>query len=70
VIVLRYYLDLSEDEMARRLETSPGTIKSRLHAARGGWSGLLGGRFSLDDWEETMNERELSRFWMRSARKR
>jgi len=53
VIVLRYYLDLSEDEMARRLETAPGTIKSRLHAARRRLAGLLRGRFSLDDWEET-----------------
>lgn len=53
VIVLRYYLDLSEDEMARRLDTAPGTIKSRLHAARRRLAGLLGGRFSLDDWEET-----------------
>jgi len=33
-IVLRYYLNLSEAEMADRLGCPPGTIKSRLHAAR------------------------------------
>jgi len=33
-IVLRYYLDLSEAEMSRHLDTPPGTIKWRLHAAR------------------------------------
>ncbi len=53
VIVLRYYLDFSEDEMARQLATAPGTIKSRLHAARRRLAGLLRGRLSLDDWEET-----------------
>jgi len=34
VIVLRYYLDLSETEMADQLACPPGTIKSRLHTAR------------------------------------
>lgn len=33
-IVMRYYLDLSEEEMAIRLAVPPGTVKSRLHAAR------------------------------------
>ena len=33
-IVLRYYLDLSEAEMAERLDCPPGTVKWRLHAAR------------------------------------
>jgi RNA polymerase sigma-70 factor (ECF subfamily) len=33
-IVLRYYLDLSESEMAERLAVPPGTVKSRLHSAR------------------------------------
>jgi RNA polymerase sigma-70 factor (ECF subfamily) len=40
-IVLRYYLDLSEGEMAARLERSPGTIKWTLHAARERLRGLL-----------------------------
>ena len=33
-IVLRYYLDLSEAEMADELACPPGTFKWRLHAAR------------------------------------
>ncbi len=33
-IVLRYYLDLSESEMAERLAVPPGTVKSRLNSAR------------------------------------
>ena len=31
VIALRFYLDLEIDEIARRLGTRPGTVKSRLH---------------------------------------
>ena len=34
VIVQRYYLDLSETEMADELACPPGTVKWRLHAAR------------------------------------
>ncbi len=34
-IVLRFYLDLEVDEIARRLGTRPGTIKSRLHRGLG-----------------------------------
>ncbi len=33
-IVLRYYADMSEEDMAGLLNTPPGTIKWRLHAAR------------------------------------
>jgi RNA polymerase sigma-70 factor (ECF subfamily) len=33
-IVLRYYLGLSEAEMAEQLDCPPGTVKWRLHAAR------------------------------------
>ncbi len=33
-IVLRYYLDFSEAEMTDKLDSPPGTIKWRLHAAR------------------------------------
>lgn len=33
-IVLRYYLDLSEDQMAEQLGIAPGTVKWRLHTAR------------------------------------
>lgn len=32
-VVLRYYLDLSVDQIAARTGTNPGTVKSRLHHA-------------------------------------
>ena len=34
VIVMRYYLDMSEAEMSDKLEIAPGTVKWHLHAAR------------------------------------
>ncbi len=40
-IVQRYYLGMSEAEMAERGESPPGTIKRRLHDARKGLSKLL-----------------------------
>lgn len=40
-VVMRYYLDLSENEMARELGIAPGTVKSRLHSARNGLRRLL-----------------------------
>jgi len=33
-IVLRYYLDLSDDEMSEQLDCAPSTVRWRLHAAR------------------------------------
>ena len=43
VIAMRFYLDLEVDEIARRLGTRQGTIKSRLHRAlktlRDSWDG-------------------------------
>lgn len=33
-VVMRYYMDLSENEMAAAMNTPPGTIKWRLHTAR------------------------------------
>lgn len=40
-VVLRYYLDYSEAEMAEALDTAPGTIKWRLHEARKRLRGML-----------------------------
>ena len=40
-IVQRYYLDMSEAEMAESAASPPGTIKRRLHDARKGLSRLL-----------------------------
>lgn len=34
VVYLRYFLDLSEEEMAATLDIAPGTVKSRLYRAR------------------------------------
>lgn len=33
-VILRYYLDLSEEDIARSMGIRRGTVKSRLHAAR------------------------------------
>jgi RNA polymerase sigma-70 factor (ECF subfamily) len=41
-VVLRYYLDLSEQEIAAELDSPPGTIKWRLHTARQRLRGWLG----------------------------
>lgn len=40
-VVMKYYLDMSEAEMARELSVPVGTVKSRLHAARERLQGLL-----------------------------
>jgi len=42
VIVQRYYLGMSEEEMARDLDIAPGTVKWLLNAARTKLRGLLG----------------------------
>ncbi len=48
VIVQRYYLEMSEQEMAESLEIAPGTIKWLLHAARSRLRNILGvGRSAL-----------------------
>jgi RNA polymerase sigma-70 factor (ECF subfamily) len=49
VIAMRYYLDLSEGEMAESLHVPEGTVKSRLHAARNALRKLLTVR--LPEWE-------------------
>jgi RNA polymerase sigma-70 factor (ECF subfamily) len=45
-IVQRYYLELSEQEMAQAMEAAPGTIKWLLHAARARLRQLLGSQRS------------------------
>lgn len=42
VVVLRYYLDLTEAEMVERLASPRGTVKRRLHDARQRLKTLLG----------------------------
>lgn len=41
-VVMRYYLDLSEAEIAEQLAVPSGTVKSRLNTARGRLKALLG----------------------------
>jgi DNA-directed RNA polymerase specialized sigma24 family protein len=48
-VVQRYYLGMSEAEMAEGGPSPPGTIKSRLNAARKTLSKLLHPRFSAQD---------------------
>ncbi|HTC85871.1 MAG TPA: sigma-70 family RNA polymerase sigma factor [Candidatus Acidoferrum sp.] len=44
VIVLRYYVGLTDAEIADRLDTPAATVRWRLHAARGRLRGWLGAR--------------------------
>ncbi len=46
VVVQRYFLDMSESEMAAELETPPGTVKWLLHQARERLRSLLSERTS------------------------
>lgn len=48
-VVLRYYLNLDESEMARRLDCPPGTVKSRLNAARTRLRSLLRPSFRREE---------------------
>ena len=43
VVVLRYYQDLSEDDVARILEIPKGTVKSRMHQAIARMAALVEG---------------------------
>jgi RNA polymerase sigma-70 factor (ECF subfamily) len=43
-IIMRYYLEIPEQEAADRLGVPPGTIKSRLHTARRKLKSVLGDR--------------------------
>jgi len=43
-VVMRYYLEMSEKEMAESLNAAPGTVKWLLNAARERLRDLLGGR--------------------------
>ena len=47
VIVQRYYLEMSEKEMAAELQTAPGTVKWLLNAARERLRALLGSERSV-----------------------
>jgi RNA polymerase sigma-70 factor (ECF subfamily) len=41
-VVMRYYLDMGETEMAAQMDVAPGTVKWRLHTARERLRQLLG----------------------------
>ena len=45
VIYLRYFLNLSIEELAQAMEVAPGTIKSRLHRALGRLREVIGREF-------------------------
>jgi RNA polymerase sigma-70 factor (ECF subfamily) len=47
-IVLRYYLEMSEKEMAEAMDAASGTVKWLLNAARGRLRTLLGGERSAE----------------------
>ncbi|NYG59450.1 RNA polymerase sigma-70 factor (sigma-E family) [Nocardioides daedukensis] len=49
VIVLRYYEDLSEAEIAAALDISPGTVKSQASRAIASLRGRLGTAFDLEE---------------------
>jgi RNA polymerase sigma factor (sigma-70 family) len=49
VIVQRYYLDMSEREMALTLDAAPGTVKWLLNAARDRLRHLLGQKSGSHD---------------------
>jgi RNA polymerase sigma-70 factor (ECF subfamily) len=49
VIVQRYYLDMSEREMALALDAAPGTVKWLLNAARERLRHLLGQKGETDE---------------------
>jgi RNA polymerase sigma-70 factor (ECF subfamily) len=49
-LVLRYYVGLSEGEMAKVLGVRPGTVKSRLHRALRALGAVLEPGGAGDDW--------------------
>lgn len=51
-VVMRYYLNLSESEMASALDIPKGTVKWRLHAGRKQLKGLLTHALQLGNKEE------------------
>ena len=44
VLVLRYYSDLSEKQIAEALDISPGAVKSHAHRALAALRDTMGGR--------------------------
>lgn len=51
-VVLRYYLDLSDDEISDQLSVAPGTVRWRLHAARKHLRVLLWRSERSQGWKE------------------
>lgn len=48
-VALHYLADLSVDEIARQVDSPPGTIKARLHRGRAQLATILSGREARDD---------------------
>lgn len=51
-VVLRYYLDLSDEDISIQLNIAPGTVRWRLHAARKRLRGLLQRVGLAQGWQE------------------
>jgi RNA polymerase sigma-70 factor (ECF subfamily) len=57
VVYLRYFLDMSEAEMAETLDIAPGTVKSRLHRALKQLRGVIEKDFSeLKELQESYEQ--------------
>jgi RNA polymerase sigma-70 factor (ECF subfamily) len=51
-VVLRYYLELSDDDISAQLDIAPSTVRWRLHAARKQLRGLLQRVGLAQGWQE------------------
>ena len=47
ILYMRYFLELSEAEIAETLSIAPGTVKSRLHRAMARLRGVIAAEFPM-----------------------